>query len=86
MSHRFQPLIGAGLFVAVLGAVTCGRRATPSTEQEGAPTGIAQAGQPGQFQSLSAAPVNSWWFESPDGGLVMFDAQRTLTDARALVE
>lgn len=86
MNHRFQPLISAALFTALLGAAACGRRATPSSEQEGAATGIAQAERPGQFQSLSAAPVNTWWFESPDGGLVMFDAQRTLTDARALVE
>ncbi len=60
--------------------------ATNSAEPSESAAGNAQAKRVGQFESLSAAPSNSWWFETPDGGLVMFDAQRTLTDARALVE
>lgn len=75
--------------------VPSGQSTSPQTPQASPATAnssgsqqqlIVQVRQPGQFESLSATPSNSWWFETPDGGLVMFDAQRTLTDARALVE
>jgi len=62
-----------------------GRVRTPAPTAQKPAAAIAQTQRPGQFESLSAAPSNSWWFETPDGGLVIFDAQRTLSDARALV-
>lgn len=39
----------------------------------------------GRHQSSGAGPVNSWWIETPGGGLVVVDAQRSAEEARAAV-
>ena len=46
----------------------------------------ATAASPAQrHETPGQAPVNSWWVPTPDGGLVVFDALRSFTDARAAV-
>jgi glyoxylase-like metal-dependent hydrolase (beta-lactamase superfamily II) len=35
-----------------------------------------------RFETQQEAPVNSWWVSTPDGGVVLFDALRTFSDAR----
>lgn len=75
------------IYAVMAGLVLAGcEPSETAAQQEGSAVSAAQTKRPGQFESLSFAPSNSWWFETPDGGLVMFDAQRTLTDARALVD
>jgi glyoxylase-like metal-dependent hydrolase (beta-lactamase superfamily II) len=38
-----------------------------------------------RYESPGLAPVNSWWVESADGGVLVFDALRTITDADAAI-
>lgn len=38
-----------------------------------------------RYETPGLAPVNSWWIESGDGGVLVFDALRTITDAKAAV-
>jgi glyoxylase-like metal-dependent hydrolase (beta-lactamase superfamily II) len=38
-----------------------------------------------RYETPEEAPVNSWWLPTPDGGVVVFDALRTITNARAAV-
>ena len=37
--------------------------------------------EPMRYESPDEAPVNSWWLPTGDGGLIVFDALRTITDA-----
>jgi glyoxylase-like metal-dependent hydrolase (beta-lactamase superfamily II) len=39
----------------------------------------------GRYQTPGLAPVNSWWIETADGGVIVFDTLRTITDAKAAV-
>lgn len=41
--------------------------------------------QPLRYQTRQEAPVNSWWILTPDGGVLVFDTLRTISDARAAV-
>lgn len=45
-----------------------------------------QIEEPMRYESLDEAPVNSWWLPTPDGGLVVFDALRTISNATAAVQ
>ena len=39
----------------------------------------------GHYASTGAGPVNTWWIETPKAGLVVIDAQRDLSQARAAI-
>ncbi len=39
----------------------------------------------GRYTSTGAGPVNTWWVETPGGGLIIIDAQRDLDQARAAI-
>jgi glyoxylase-like metal-dependent hydrolase (beta-lactamase superfamily II) len=39
----------------------------------------------GRYQTRGLAPVNSWWIETADGGVLVFDTLRTISDAKAAV-
>ena len=39
-----------------------------------------------RYATPDEAPVNAWWLPTPDGGMLVFDALRTVSDARAAVD
>lgn len=39
----------------------------------------------GRYTSTGAGPVNTWWVETPGGGLILIDAQRDLDQARVAI-
>jgi len=45
----------------------------------------AAAPQPLRYETRQEAPVNSWWVPTPDGGVLVFDTLRTISDAKAAV-
>jgi glyoxylase-like metal-dependent hydrolase (beta-lactamase superfamily II) len=45
----------------------------------------AAALQPLRYETQQEAPVNSWWIATPDGGVLVFDTLRTISDAKAAV-
>jgi len=51
----------------------------------GAAAGAAVAPQPLRYETQQEAPVNSWWVSTPDGGVLVFDTLRTISDAKAAV-
>ena len=57
----------------------CGDRADNETS-------VAAALEPMRYETTQEAPVNSWWLPTPDGGVIVFDALRTISDARAAVD
>src|SRR5439155_21668969 len=45
----------------------------------------ATAPPPLRYETRQEAPVNSWWVPTPDGGVLVFDTLRTISDAKAAV-
>jgi glyoxylase-like metal-dependent hydrolase (beta-lactamase superfamily II) len=45
----------------------------------------AGAPRPLRYETRAPATVNSWWVLTPDGGVLVFDALRTVHDARAAI-
>jgi glyoxylase-like metal-dependent hydrolase (beta-lactamase superfamily II) len=39
----------------------------------------------GSYTTPGLAPVNSWWVDTADGGVIVFDTLRTISDARAAI-
>src|SRR4051794_25663556 len=37
------------------------------------------------YQTPGLAPVNSWWLDSSDGGVIVFDTLRTIADANVAI-
>ena len=76
-------------FSAILASAAALSTVAPSA----ADTLAATASSPGarvlepaqRYETPGRAPVNSWWLPTPDGGLVVFDALRSFTDAHAAV-
>lgn len=50
-----------------------------------APGMAASAPAAGRFTSSGEGPVNSWWVETPQGRLILFDAQRDTSSANQLI-
>ena len=38
-----------------------------------------------RYETPGQAPVNSWWLDIADGGVIVFDTLRTITDAKAAI-
>jgi glyoxylase-like metal-dependent hydrolase (beta-lactamase superfamily II) len=75
-----RPIRPAAL-AALLTVACAGRNAAPAAGT--APAAPPPASPPLRYETPQDAPVNSWWVPTPDGGLVVFDALRTVSDARA---
>jgi glyoxylase-like metal-dependent hydrolase (beta-lactamase superfamily II) len=38
-----------------------------------------------RYETSGQAPVNSWWLDSADGGVIVFDTLRTISDAKTAI-
>lgn len=47
--------------------------------------GAAVTSQLLRYETRPEAPVNSWWVPTPDGGVLVFDTLRTISDAKTAV-
>jgi glyoxylase-like metal-dependent hydrolase (beta-lactamase superfamily II) len=50
------------------------------------PSAAPQTPEPMRYESPDEAAVNTWWLPTPDGGVVVFDALRTISDANAAAQ
>lgn len=71
--------LGGSLAVTALFCIFAA--SAPARSQSGATSSAPVA----RYETPGQAPVNSWWVDSADGGVLIFDALRSITDAKAAV-